>query len=682
MRARGDAAAVDQRAADARVHIEHDAAGEALGGAARKLGDGGVARVVAHVEADPGRNRLARTERGELDVLPAEVRCLDEPAAAHDPGGRDRDRPDPLTVRPPHAGELPSNHAYHRLALPVVLLARGRHHPAAQLAELDPPCLVRDRDRGHERPLAMRPERPRRPAAARGDGRLALRQPADGDEARDKIGREAARNPDRGREPGARDPRRAVHRPQHLAGPARRLWDNAHGFSLVPEYIRRRMLQMTTLTARPRPRRPSPTTLRLLVLAAACFVFVTTETQPVALLEPMARGLHVSESTVGLLMTAYAGIAAISAIPLTVLASRMRRRRLVIVTMATLVASQLALGVAPVYGAALGARLIGALAHGVYWAVLAQIIAGLVPRERVGRATAAVLAGNSVALVAGTPLVSALGALVGWRAAVGAMGAAALAVVVAMGFVIPDVPAASGLAEGRRAMLTRATRHPGVLIVCGVTVLLAFGQFVAFTYLAPLVRAHTGLTGTGVSAMLLAYGVAGVLGVVLVGRIADHQPRRALLTCCTGIVAGLALIAAVPHGTLVMVLATLAWGAGFTALPICLQSAVLRVAPEIPDTASALYVVAFQIGIGGGALAGAGLLGAHELSAIPDVTLAVFLAGSLLATAARATFAPDGAPPPRSLRAGGRAASHWVSRRVPGAPAMVRSRLRPPAERR
>ncbi|HET9124540.1 MAG TPA: MFS transporter [Solirubrobacteraceae bacterium] len=397
----------------------------------------------------------------------------------------------------------------------------------------------------------------------------------------------------------------------------------------------------TTLTPRTRLRRPSATGLQLFVLAAACFTFVTTETQPVALLVPMARGLHVSESTIGLLMTAYAGVAALSAIPLTVLASRVPRRRLVIVTMATLVVSQLVLGLAPDYATALGARLVGALAHGVYWAVLAQIVASLVPRERVGRATAAVVAGNSVALVAGTPLVSALGALVGWRAAVAMMGAAAFAVVLAMARVLPDVPAASGLAEGRRAMLSRASRHRGVLLVCGVTVLLAFGQFAAFTYLAPLVRAHTGLTGTGLSAVLLAYGAAGVLGVARVGRIADRHPRRALLMCCAAIVLGLALIVAFPHGTPVMVLATLAWGAGFTALPICLQSAVLRVAPDIPDTASALYVVAFQIGIGAGALAGADLLGAHELSTIPAVTLAVFLAGSLLATAARRTFGPE-----------------------------------------
>ncbi len=59
-------------------------------------------------------------------------------------------------------------------------------------------------------------------------------------------------------------------------------------------------------------------------------------------------------------------------------------------------------------------------------------------------------------------------------------------------------------------------------------------------------RAHTGLTGTGLSAVLLAYGAAGVVGVALVGRIADHHPRRALMLCCAGLVAGLALIAGDP----------------------------------------------------------------------------------------------------------------------------------------
>lgn len=385
-------------------------------------------------------------------------------------------------------------------------------------------------------------------------------------------------------------------------------------------------------------RRPTATETQLAVLAAATFTFVTTETQPVALLSPMAHGLHVSESSVGLLMTAYAAIAGLSAIPLTIFASRIPRRGLMIGTVSALVASQLVLVIAPTYAVALLARLIGALAHGVFWAVIAQVAARLVSGERVGKAMAAVFAGNSLALVAGTPLVSALGALAGWRAAVAVMGVFAAATVAGMWRVLPRI--GSGEAHlGRRAILTGAFRLPRLLIVCTVTLFVAFGQFVAFTYFAPIVRAHTGLTGTGLSAVLLAYGAAGVLGVGAVGAFTDRRPRTALLSCCGAVVGALGLLSLAGHSIPAVVIAALAWGAGFTALPICLQGAVLRVAPGLPDTASALYVVAFQIGIGGGALIGAGLLRAGELGSIPAVGLALIATGSLIAAASGSTFA-------------------------------------------
>jgi predicted MFS family arabinose efflux permease len=403
-------------------------------------------------------------------------------------------------------------------------------------------------------------------------------------------------------------------------------------------------------TARPLTR-PSATAIRLLVLAAGTFTFVTTEIQPVALLSPMAHGLSVSERTVGLLMTAYAGAAALTAIPLTVLASRIPRRRLVILTVGMLVISQLALALAPDYAVALGARLFGALAHGVFWSVVAQLAASLVPRDRLGRATAAVFAGNSVALVIGAPLVSALGAIAGWREAVGVMGVLALLVVLGMARVLPEIDAPAANPD-RRALISAALRHRGVMIVCAVTVLLAFGQFAAFTYLAPIVRQHTGLTGTGLSAVLLAYGVAGVVAFARLGALADRQPRAALLSCCALIVTGLAVMVAVAHGTVPFIVATLAWGAGFTALPVFLQSAVLRIAPEMPDTASSVFVVAFQIGIGGGALAGSGLLGSGHLTAIPQLALVLFIAGSAVAATARRTFGGDEAVPtqPRPAR--------------------------------
>ena len=217
-----------------------------------------------------------------------------------------------------------------------------------------------------------------------------------------------------------------------------------------------------------------------------------------------------------------------------------------IVTVGLLAISQLALALAPDYAVALGARLFGALVHGVFWRrMVAQVAAGLVARDRLGRATAAAFAGNSVALVIGVPFVSALGAILGWREAVGVMGVLALLVVLAMARVLPEIDAPTPH-RNRRKLVSAALRHRGVMIVCAVTVLLAFGQFVAFTYLAPLVREHTGLTGTGLSAVLLAYGVAGVVAFARLGAMADRRPRAALLSCCALIITGLAAIVATP----------------------------------------------------------------------------------------------------------------------------------------
>lgn len=83
--------------------------------------------------------------------------------------------------------------------------------------------------------------------------------------------------------------------------------------------------------------------------------------------------------------------------------------------MAVLTGSQVIAAIAPSYAVVLAARLLCALAHGVFWSVIAQVAASMVAPERAGRATAAAFAGNSLALVAGVPLISITGTLLGWR---------------------------------------------------------------------------------------------------------------------------------------------------------------------------------------------------------------------------------------------------------------------------
>ena len=395
----------------------------------------------------------------------------------------------------------------------------------------------------------------------------------------------------------------------------------------------------------------------LVTLAGATFVYVTAEILPVGLVPQLSAGLHVRPGTVGLLVTVYAAMAGLTAIPLTAALEHRSRRQVVVGCVVLLALSQFLIAVAPDYAVVMAARVACALAHGVFWSMLPSVAARLVAPGRAGRATAMVFSGNSLALVFGVPVGTAVGHVAGWRAAMATLGVAAVLVAVALRRVLPALAPGPGTAPGSGApagadahglraraaaavpSVGAALRSAPLLAVCVITVLVVTGHFTAYTYITALVRSDAGFTGLALSAVLLAYGAAGIGGIWLAGRITDQRPRRATAACALGVAVALTGLSTVAHGSAaVTVAAVIVWGAAFTALPVCLQAAVLRVAPRSADTASALYVVAFQIGIGGGALVGSLLVDTGVLAGLCVIGAALAASGLLIVLTARRAF--------------------------------------------
>ncbi|GGL02913.1 MFS transporter [Mangrovihabitans endophyticus] len=379
----------------------------------------------------------------------------------------------------------------------------------------------------------------------------------------------------------------------------------------------------------------------LAVLGASAFCYVTGETIPVGLLPQIATGLSVREAAVGLLLTSYAVVAGLSTIPFTALTMRVDRRRLLAVTVAVFVVSQVAAAVAPSFGVLAGARLICALAHGVFWSVIGPVAARLAPPGQVGRATALVFLGNSLAIVLGVPAGTALGQWLGWRMALGVLAVGGACCVLALITVLPGLPALPRDRAARTGAQLRAAvrivRDRAVLRLCVITTVVVIGHFAAYTYVAPLVRRDGGLEGAGLSLLLLGYGGTGLLANAAVGRFVDRRPGAVLVALLAAMTASVALLAPV-LGVVPTVVVTLIWGGAFTAVPVCLASGVLRVAPHARDAASAVYVVAFQIGIGGGALVGERLVGAGLLGVLPAAAAALALLGCVLVVTAPRVF--------------------------------------------
>ena len=402
------------------------------------------------------------------------------------------------------------------------------------------------------------------------------------------------------------------------------------------------------------------------MLAVAAFVYNTSESFPVGALPQIAAGLGVGESQVGVLLTAYAVVVALTAIPFVVLTTDAGRRRLVVITVVTLAVSSLAIAASPSYEILLVARLLSATTHGVFWSILAPTAAMLVPAGRRGYATAVVFAGSSLALVAGTPLVAVLSTTVGWRAAAAALGVVSLLVAVGLRAVLPPLAAvAAGPATGRWRPFARSARDPRLLLLCAATILVVAGYFATYTYVSVFLARYAGLGGRALSVVLLGLGLAGLAAVAAVGRFEDRKPLLATGACFAVLavgLAGLGLFGSGLHVAWAVVVSVVLVGGSFTAVPVCLQAAVLRIAPDSGDIGSSLYVVAFQVGIAGGSLAGGILLDGGMVDAVPYLSAGVTVVALLIALAVAG-------PGRRRPRAGGRLrATAWSlsSRRATG----------------
>ena len=223
---------------------------------------------------------------------------------------------------------------------------------------------------------------------------------------------------------------------------------------------------------------------------------------------------------------------------------------------------------------------------------------------------------------------TAIATWLGWRPAVAALGGAAALTLVALYLLLPDAPVPE---RPTPAAFGRALRSRALLIVCAVTTVLVIGHFAAFTFFAPIVRNDAGLTGTALAAVLLVYGAAGVAGVFVAGQLADRSGRLAGAAGCALVLLALIMLTVAHHSIALTVAGAGLWGFALTGLPVAWQTAVLRAVPQQPDGASALYVVCFQVGIGGGALLGADLLATDGVPAVLHAAVLFAALGTALA---------------------------------------------------
>jgi predicted MFS family arabinose efflux permease len=369
----------------------------------------------------------------------------------------------------------------------------------------------------------------------------------------------------------------------------------------------------------------------LVVLSLSVFAAVTTEIAPVGLLPAIGHSFGVAESTAGLLVSLYAVIVAVLAVPLTLATRRIPGKRLLLAAMGGYAVSNVISALAPSLAVLAAGRAAGGVTHALFFSVFIGYVTRLVPPGQTGRALALASAGASAGFVLGVPLATVLGNAVGWRAAFAVLAGLMAVVLVLVVVMLPDV---RSQADQRRPASGHLRQMAAVV---GSNTLVFLGQYTLYTYVSVLLL-RSGASSLAVGPVLLVFGVFGLIGIWCAGPRLDRHLRSSALAVLAILAAGIAAAGAGFPVLPLVIVAGAVWNGAFGAVPSIQQTAAVRTQATSPELAGAWINASANTGIAAGAALGGVVLGSAGIREVAWLAAALVVLAIVVVLLARRAF--------------------------------------------
>lgn len=283
--------------------------------------------------------------------------------------------------------------------------------------------------------------------------------------------------------------------------------------------------------------------LRSFTFILVAFMLGCNEFMVVGVLSDIARSYHVPLSTVGFLVTAFAGVYAISTPIITTLTSNWNRYKLLMLLMTVFFIGNTLTAIAPTLGWLLFARIITAAVAGTIISLINLLVSIITPMDKRPMVLAWVGAGFSIASVIGVPLGTTIATLLSWHDSFWIISGLTLIVFALLAWLTPrDTPQVKGSILEQLALL----KDHRVLLGIGITVAVLSLQYTFYTYVRPLITTVMGFSLTSLNWLLLLLGVMSIIGNEIAGIVASHNgvqklPIVFILMTILSLVLGIAL---------------------------------------------------------------------------------------------------------------------------------------------
>lgn len=350
---------------------------------------------------------------------------------------------------------------------------------------------------------------------------------------------------------------------------------------------------MTTIEPSYAARSPYP---RIGLLAAGLFIVGTNAFVIAGLLPDIAASLGVHSTEVSYSISLYSIIVAIAAPAISILLPRVSRTRLMVAGLVLIGIGTVLAAASSTIGLFSAGRIIAALGGAALVPTATASAAAIVPPERRGSALAAVTVGFTLAFAIGSPFGTALGELGGWRVPLFGVAGLSIVLAVAIGLWVREIPVGTPVSLGLRFRILRDVR---VVMTLAAALFLTAGFNVVYIFSSVVTDGGTGGSGSLLAILLLIYGIAGVIGNLLAGRLTDRLGNRVNVT--SFLIAEGVLLLVLPFvsssyvGTAILFGL---WGIASFASVVPLQHRLVVIDPATSAIALSWYTTAMYVGIG------------------------------------------------------------------------------------
>lgn len=332
--------------------------------------------------------------------------------------------------------------------------------------------------------------------------------------------------------------------------------------------------------------------LIMILMSSVTFVGLLSELMPSGVLPLIMDDLNINEAQTGNLVGYYAIASAIFAIPLISITMQFNRKHLLLLLLGGFAISNIVAGLVHNYSVIIVLRIIGGICAGVMWPMIAAYGMRLVGPQHHGKAIAVIMAGSTLGISIGMPIMTVIGNDYGWRTEFIGLGVFIIAIALISFFVLPTMPGEKLIKSASPFALLQI---PAVLIVLLLTLLGVLAHYGVYVYITSLVD-NLQLAG-GVESALLFFGIGSLISVLLAIKYIDKHLRLLTIAMFVLIVIAMTLFIVFGGTTGIGHFAFFLWGVSFGPLVTLLQAAVSRQVETAKDVATSVQSSVFNLSI-------------------------------------------------------------------------------------